>query len=80
MENQDEINEREWENLDNWTLPVGFYFSKKDKRVLVPKRARWMGWTFNLGNSAGAWWMIACFLLPIFLLSGTLLMIISSLP
>lgn len=27
-----------------------FYFNVKDTRVLVPKRKRWMGWTFNFAR------------------------------
>jgi uncharacterized membrane protein len=54
--NQREINQAEWRNPDNWS--VGFYFSKKDTRSWVPKQIPWMGWTLNLGNRAGALWMI----------------------
>ena len=78
MEEQDQINEQEWENLDNWTLPVGFYFSKKDSRVMVPKRAKWMGWTFNLGQPAGAWWFLGCVLAPTLILTATLLLIVAN--
>ena len=27
-----------------------FYFNRKDSRIVVPKRARGMGWTLNFGN------------------------------
>lgn len=27
-----------------------FYFNPKDRRIVVPKRARMMGWTLNFGN------------------------------
>jgi uncharacterized membrane protein len=27
-----------------------FYFNRKDKRVIVPKRFAVMGWTLNFGN------------------------------
>lgn len=27
-----------------------FYFNRKDDRIVVPKRVRWMGWTLNFGN------------------------------
>jgi uncharacterized membrane protein len=27
-----------------------FYFNKEDKRILVPKRARWFGYTFNFAQ------------------------------
>lgn len=55
--NQQEINEAEWRNPENWNL--AFYFSKKDSRVIVPKRIRAMGWTVNLGKRAGAAILIA---------------------
>ncbi len=55
---QDEINEKEWGNPDNWSGP-GFYFSKKDSRVWVPKSIPWMGWTLNLGHPTGAYLLLA---------------------
>ncbi len=55
---QDEINRKEWENPDNWSGP-GFYFSKKDSRVWVPKSIPWMGWTINIGQAAGAYFLLA---------------------
>jgi len=27
-----------------------FYFNAKDSRAVVPKRARYMGWTFNFAH------------------------------
>lgn len=27
-----------------------FYFNKQDERTIVPKRARYMGWTFNFAK------------------------------
>ena len=27
-----------------------FYFNRKDRRILVPKRIIWMGWTLNFAN------------------------------
>jgi len=36
-------------NLTNWK--GGFYFNKKDPRVMVPKINPMMGWTINFGNS-----------------------------
>ena len=50
--NQKEINTAEWRNPENWS--GGFYFSKKDSRVWVPKSILWMGWTLNIGQPAGA--------------------------
>ncbi len=54
--NQREINQREWENSENWS--VGVYFSKKDTRTWVPKSIPWTGWTLNLATTAGALWLI----------------------
>jgi len=55
---QDESNRKEWEDSDNWSGP-GFYFSKKDSRVWVPKSIPWMGWTLNIGQPAGAYFPLA---------------------
>ena len=49
---QKEINDQEWNNPDHWT-DLGFYFSKKDSRIFVPKRKKWMGLAINLGHPAG---------------------------
>lgn len=27
-----------------------FYFNPNDSRIIVPKRAKWMGWTLNFAN------------------------------
>jgi len=74
MADIDEINKREWENPDNWTSP-GFYFSKIDRRWIVPKRNPVLGWTFNLGNKKGAWAMLLSFLIPTFIMTGILVFI-----
>ncbi len=34
---------------DNWILGI-FYFNKKDKRLLMPKRISMLGWTVNFAN------------------------------
>jgi uncharacterized membrane protein len=73
---QPQVNQREWESADNWTLPVGFYFSKRDSRWLVPRKNPALGWTFNLGTSKGAWALLASFLIPILILTATLLAIV----
>jgi uncharacterized membrane protein len=59
MMTQDQVNQAEWENPANWSdTVVGVYFSKRDSRVWVPKRVPSWGWTINLGNPAGAWWLV----------------------
>jgi uncharacterized membrane protein len=79
LENNKELNRIEWENPDNWTLPIGFYFSKKDSRWLVPRPNPLLGWTFNLGQKKGAWALLFSFLIPIVLLTGTLLILVATL-
>jgi len=39
----------EIENPDNYKLTV-FYFNPRDKRVIIPKRNRYLGWTLNFAN------------------------------
>ena len=39
----------EVDNPENYKFTI-FYFNPKDKRVIVPKRTRYLGWTINLGN------------------------------
>ena len=72
MNHGSESNKNEWENINNWTMPVGFYFSKKDTRWLVPRRIPWMGWTFNIGNAIGAWAMLSIIIIPILVLIGVI--------
>ena len=35
----------------HWKLGL-FYFNVKDKRVFVPKRVRFLGWTLNFAHTA----------------------------
>ena len=79
--NQQEINEAEWKNRDNWSGPglVAFSFSKKDTRTWVPKSIPWMGWTLNLGNPAGARWLVDFLVgIPIFMI--VILMVAMNMP
>lgn len=40
----------EWEkDSNNWILGI-FYFNKKDKRLFLPKRIKFLGWTLNFAN------------------------------
>jgi len=59
--NQDTINETECTNPANWTGPkwLSVYFSKRDSRVWVPKQIPALGWTLNLGQPGGVFWMTA---------------------
>lgn len=36
-------------NYDNYKWGL-FYFDRSDYRVIVPKRNKWMGWTFNFAS------------------------------
>ncbi len=72
---QDRINREEWENPNNWTLPVGIYFSKHDSRWLVPKKNPLLGWTFNMGTQTGSWCFIGAFLIPIIILAATVVLL-----
>lgn len=31
-----------------------FYYNPEDKRLIVPKRIKWMGWTFNFAHPLAA--------------------------
>ena len=69
---QANINQREWENPDNWHGPDwrAVYASKQDCRIWVPKKIPWMGWTLNLGHSAGQYCLVG-------LIAATLTLIIT---
>ena len=73
--NTGEQNNREWNDSSNWTLPIGFYFSKKDTRWLVPRPNQNLGWAFNLGHKKGALALLLSFIVPILMLTLVLLMV-----
>ena len=79
LDNNKGQNRIKLDNPDNWTLPIGFYFSKKDTRWVVPRPNHSLGWTFNLGQKKGAWALLLSFLIPILLLTGTILVFIITL-
>ncbi len=37
-----------WSAPENWKW--GIYYCKDDPRAIVPKRAKWMGWTINFAR------------------------------
>ena len=77
---QDEINRAEWENPDNWSGPRGMsvYFSKRDCRTWVPKQKPNMGWTINLGKTAGVYWLIAFLVgMPLLFLTIAAIIVVS---
>lgn len=43
---------KRWHNdTSNWKLGL-FYYNKEDKRLLVSKRVRYMGWTINFAHES----------------------------
>jgi uncharacterized membrane protein len=51
VDRQDEINQREWEQLANWSGWFGAYSSRVDSRLWVPKRPKTgIGDTVNFGH------------------------------
>ncbi len=39
----------EVDNPDNYKFTI-FYYNPSDKRIIVPKRHKYLGWTLNFGN------------------------------
>lgn len=76
--NQETINETEWKNPANWTGPkwLSVYFSKRDARVWVPMQIPALGWTVNLGQRGGVFWLFAILIgLPLMVMASCLLTI-----
>ena len=70
---QDDINREEQANPANWgDGPWGFYFSKRDSRLWVPKRGEPTSWTFNFGHRNAAPWLM------VFMLFQALMMAVTS--
>lgn len=61
MKNQDkpsqEALERWSKDPDNWIWGL-FYYNKKDKRILPPKKIAWMGNTINFASPKSVLFMI----------------------
>jgi uncharacterized membrane protein len=49
----------------NYKLGI-FYFNRKDKRTIVPKRYRWLGWTINFARPYVYWGIIIIVVIIIF--------------
>lgn len=63
-ETQDEINDREWRRMYNWSGPFGSYSSKDDTRLWVPKRpGTGTGFTLNFAQP-GAKVALAAMFIP----------------
>ncbi len=41
--------DKDVDNPDNYKFTI-FYYNINDRRVIVPKRNRWLGWTLNFGQ------------------------------
>ena len=75
---QDEINRREWEDPDNWSGPrwLSVYFNRKDTRTWVPKQIPLLGWTINLGKTAGVYWLLGAVIgVPLFVIAVAIIAI-----
>ena len=55
------------DNPENYKLGI-FYFNRKDKRAVVPKRNRLLGLTVNFDHPYAWWWMIGIIAISIFAL------------
>lgn len=63
---QEDINEREWRLLYNWSGPFGSYSSKSDTRLWVPRRpGTGTGYTLNLGQPGAKAALGAIFVGPV---------------
>jgi uncharacterized membrane protein len=46
--NPDDLNRKE-QTPEHYKWGI-FYYNPADTRIIVPKRAQWMGWTLNFAN------------------------------
>jgi len=78
--NQGATDQEEWQKDENWGGPKWGEVKKKkkDPRIIVLKRIKWMGWTVNLAHTAGvllfvgALFGIPCIVIIILLISGAM--------
>lgn len=49
------------EDSKNWKLAI-FYFNSEDKRILVPKKNKFLVWTLNFANVFSYLILVALFL------------------
>lgn len=49
MKPSKELKEIWRQDPDNWKFGL-FYFNRQDKRILPPKRNKYLGWTINFAN------------------------------
>ena len=64
-ESEDAINQREWEQLANWSGWFGAYYSPRDTRLWVPKRPTiGTGMALNVGHPSAKITMATVCLVP----------------
>ena len=64
-ESEDAINQREWEQLANWSGWFGAYYSRRDTRLWVPKRPMMgTGMALNFGHPSAKITMATVCLVP----------------
>ncbi len=69
-ESQDVINQREWDSPWNWS-EYGFYSSKVDSRLWVPKRAgTGIGQAINLAHSGAKLFIAGVLIAPVTILAA----------
>jgi uncharacterized membrane protein len=67
---QDVINQREWDSSWNWSAS-GFYSSKVDSRLWVPKRpGTGIGQAINLGHSGAKLFIAGVLIAPVTILAA----------
>lgn len=73
MEKSSDKRDPDQMNQDPGNYKFGFlYWNKYDKRIIVPKRTPFLGWTINFGNPYSYVFLIL-FIVIIYLLQSTLL-------
>jgi uncharacterized membrane protein len=72
-ESQDVINQREWETSWNWSAS-GFYSSKVDSRLWVPKRpVTGSGQAINLGHPGARLFVAGILIAPLVVIAAIVL-------
>ena len=61
MKVNQETKDKWHEDSKNWKLAI-FYFNPADKRILVPKKNKFLGWTLNFANVFSYLILVAIFL------------------
>ncbi|THU38349.1 hypothetical protein FAM09_16875 [Niastella caeni] len=54
------------DDIKNYIWNV-FYFNRNDPRIIVPKRARFLGWTVNFARRECYWLLLVLFLFCFYL-------------